>query len=440
MLERVPPHDEPAERAVLAAMLLDDRAAEVSVDGLTVDDFYLPRHQIVFKLFRDLFEQSAQVDFVVAGRELSKRDLVERVGGLEFLGQLAEDVVAPGNCEKYVRIVRELSTDRKLQDLGVRLHQLSGSEALEYAEQQLAEIAASHAGAGDPVELQMLADQVAHDALNGEPRETYGPPFGFAGREFDDLTGGAIPGTYWVVAARTSMGKSTFVAALARSLRRTSPDAGSPLIISTEMTPAAMGVEALASEAGVHSRGLKRRNLTATQRANVSAIVDTRSLEGLFVHEMAGRTVGAVRAVAKRHRARHGLPLLVIDLASKLKGTGKTRYEQMSSVSQGLHELKSDLNTCIIATVQVSRGVMLNGSKRPELHHLKDSGSWEEDSDKVLLLHRPGYYGEDDHRTEIIQAKDRLNYGGVRSIYVEYKPGVGRFEGTGDDTEQGLFI
>ena len=224
------------------------------------------------------------------------------------------------------------------------------------------------------------------------------------------------------------MGKSTFVTALARSIRRTSPKAGAPLIISTEMTPEAVSVEMLASEAGVHSRGLKRRNLTQRQKESVSGVVEHKGLSGIYVHEMPGKSVGAVRAVAKRHKARHGLPLLVVDLASKLKAPGKSKYEQLSAVSQGLHELKSDLDTCVVATVQINRGVMLNGDKRPELYHLKDTGSWEEDADKVILLHRPDYYGETDQRTEIIQAKDRMNFGGVRSIYVEYKPGTGRFE------------
>jgi len=424
--EALPPHSMQAESAILGAMLSQPRAAEIACDEMHPADFYVPGHRGLFGVMAALIERGKNIEPALVQMEARECNVAVDVGALY------EQPDTAANIEEYCRRVKDFARRRDLLELGMKLqarcHSGNAEELAALAEGVIGDVWARLRGVNDSGGwLEDGAKKIAESALSGKARACQGMPFGFCGSAFDDLTGGAVPGSYWVLAGRASMGKSTFAAALCRSLRQTNPDAGCPLYVTTEMSFDQMCLQSLASEAGVHSKALTKRNLTSNQRSQIEWVFEQRRLEGIAVQDLTGKTVGAVRAAAKRHKAKHGLPLLVVDLAGKLKGSGGDRREILNSISQGLHELKADLNTCIIATVQINRSVMHDTDKRPHLHHLKDSGCWEEDADKVILLHRPGYYGADDKRTEVIQAKDRLNIGGVDSIYVQYRQAIGQF-------------
>lgn len=178
-----------------------------------------------------------------------------------------------------------------------------------------------------------------------------------------------------------------------------------PLIISTEMTAVGIARSSLAVTAGVHTAGLLKSNLGSLQSEKVQGVISNRELAGVKVVYLGGPSIAQIRAVAKRQQRRFGLPLLIIDLASKIRAPGKDDYERLTAVSAGIAQLKGELGTCIIAAVQINRAAQMNDKRRPELVNLKATGSWEEVADRVLLLHRPSYYGDMDNRTEIIQAK-----------------------------------
>jgi len=362
--DRLPPHNADAEDSILGAMLTERVAADIAVADMRPSDFYQPRAKVLFQMFSEMYEKDPELDITLVQAEADRRGISERYPG-NSVGNYLEHVPDPANVEKYCRLVREAAVRRALLEFGNKLQERVFSDELKevctFAESQCAEITAKRDGQySEPVSLHDLARVIADDALNNEPRTTYGLPFGFCGRCLDDLTGGCIPETYWVLAGRTSMGKTTLINSIALSFAQTNPDEGKPLILTTEMSEQAISYQALGARAGVHTKGLLYRNLTADQRSSVLDVIRTRELEGVYVQNMAGKTVGGVRAVAKRHKAKHGLPLMIIDLASKLKASGKERREILTNVSQGLHELKTELKTCIIATVQINRSVFMN--------------------------------------------------------------------------------
>lgn len=438
--ERVPPQDQAAERGVLGSMMCDERAAEVADEALTPEDFYSPVNAILFKLFREVIrtQSASHLDQIILKSEIDSRGLTDRVGGVNYLLQLVQDTPTAANVERYIRILKERALERKLilhAHLIVSKVQTPGelkpSEILGQVEQDLYGLVAEAKGVSqEPVNLQDLADQIAHAALNDQ-RPRPGLKIGIADGAIDDMLGslGLEPNQLIVVAARTSVGKTTFVLNTAMGIRRENPDIGSPLIISTEVSQWNMARTCLAACTGLHTRALALCNLTETQKLAVEKAIQNRPIDGVHAAYCPGKTIAQIRAMAKRHQARYGLPLLVIDLAGKLKGEGESEREQLSSISAGLGELKAELNTTVIACVQINRSVFASEDRRPELHHLKGSGAWEEDADMVWFLSRPGQSdpGSADPRTEIRIAKDRDHDRCNKSCWIEWKTATGQY-------------
>ncbi|MCW8129262.1 MAG: hypothetical protein KIS92_02670 [Planctomycetota bacterium] len=438
--ERVPPHDRRAERGVLGAMLCDGRSAQIADEDLVHEDFYDLANQRLFKLFHDLIQEGHDdMDLIVVEAEMVKRRVYEHIGGNQYLRQLVYDTPTAANIERYIRIVKEFSLKRRLMNLAHNLVKQvvntapdsSAKEILEEAEQKVYDLAAQFKGVNDePSNLQVLADEIAHNALN-DIRPRPGLQLGMAEGAIDDLLGGLglEPFTYIVLAARTSTGKTTFCSNVAMKLRANNIDSGCPLIVSTEASQYSIARQCLAAATGIHTRALSLCNLTDNQKAAVEKSVLAKPLDGIYSIYCPGKTIAQIRAIAKRHKAYHGLPLMIVDLAGKLKGKGEKEYDRLSYISAGLSELKAELETTIIACVQISRGVFQSEDRRPELQHLKGSGGWEEDADMVWFLHRPAHVSKStDPRTEVICAKDREHGDRAnKSVWIEWKAASGQY-------------
>ena len=427
----IPPHDEESERAALGSMLMGREIVEIAADGLCVDDLYLPRHRLAFKVMAGMFARGAEIDEITAVSECSTLGVLDEIGGRDFWGRLQNGAM-PSSIETYIAAVQRETERRKLfllqQSLATSLrHNASADEMLTAAHGVLDGIEAHRAKLHDvPVDMHVLAGPVARDAVDGASRHTWGLACGIADGRLDDRTGGIQAGGYVILAGRASMGKSTFAYTVARGVRRCNPTAGAPLIVTNEMLPEAVARASLASEAGVHPMQLLRRTLGQEQRERVVNVMRDRKLAGVSVVHLPGATVSQVKALATQHQREHGLPLLVIDLAGRMKSPGEKEYDQLKAISNGLQTLAGTLKTCILACVQVGRAALLNGDKRPGLHDLKGCGSWEEDADQVLFLHRPAYFGGKDNRTEVILAKDRVS-GNVGSVWMRFDSNAGQY-------------
>jgi replicative DNA helicase len=427
----IPPHDADSEVGALGAMLMERSCAEIVTEELTPADFYVPAHRALYRIMMEMFNGGQELDEITVVSEATRRGVLDDCGVRVLIGSLITKA-SPTSVETYTHAIRERAEQRQLWELAQLVSRMGHEHAT--PDEILAKVHAVADGIeqrraklnADAVDLHALAVNVAKDALEGEARDTWGLPTGIAGGALDARIGGIQAGTYVVLAGRASMGKSTFAYAIARGVRRCNPAAGIPLIISNEMLPEAVARASLASEAGIHPAQLLSRKLGSEQRARVQAVIDRKRLAGVSVVHLAGATVPQVKALATRHQREHGLPLLVVDLAGRLHAPGDSEYLQLKNVSRGLQALAGVLRTCILACVQVSRGAMMNTDKRPDLKDLKGCGSWEEDADQVVFLHRPAYYGGKDHRTEIILAKDRI-VGNTGSTWIRYDRNAGQY-------------
>lgn len=424
-MDSCPKFDERLESSVIGSCLIAPEACEVALQMLKPIDFYKQEYQAAFKAIGELYGSGQAPDEVLLARSLgdSYRDVI---------GRTIAHCPSAANVESYCEAVRSLALTRALQELSLQIQK--GVERNEKPEEIIStfgkeadRMQARLAGKeSEPQNVAVLAKSIAGNL--GEARQFSGLACGVGDGIVDALVDGWEPSTYTILAARTSMGKSTTALAILRGIYQLNPGAGAPLIISTEMSERALARKDLACAAGLSSRDLKRSNLDMGQKLRIRDAIKNGRLDGVYVASMGGASVEQVRAVARSHKRKHGLPVLLIDLAQQLGSPLKEKdpVAHCSYVSGQLSQLKTELDCAIIACVQINRSVVNEDGKRPGLHNLKGSGSFEEDPDKVLLLHRPSYYGDADKRTEVILAKDRES-GETGSCWISYDKSTGRF-------------
>lgn len=418
-------HDEKAERAVIGACLIGGpEVCDVALGMLKERDFYNGLSRTAFSRICAAVGGGRPADEVsLAGGDSSFGD---------FLFRCTRDCPSAANIESYCETVRSLSLSRALQELSLRIQQ--GVDRNEKPEEILAtfgketdRMQARLAGReSEPVEVSVLAKRITGEL--GPATRFSGLPCGLGDGVLDVLTDGWERGTYTVLAARTSLGKSTAAMAIARGVRRLNPQEGCPLIINTEMSEKALARKDLACVAGISAKELKHSNLDRFQKQRIVDVVKSGEMNGVFLTSMPGASIDSVRAIAKRHARKHGLPIIVIDLLQQLGSPFKEKdpTQHLSYLSGQMGQLAIDLNCAVLVCHQVNRSVAQEEDRRPGLTHLKGSGSMEEDPSKVIFIHRPGYWGQMDNRTEFILAKDR-DLGNVGSCFVQYDKSTGRF-------------
>jgi replicative DNA helicase len=435
LAEQIPPYDTEAENSILSAIIFDPATADIALTSISEEDLYLPRSRVIFGHCRKMWEIGTRIDELTLSVELNRTGSLGAIGGREELGRIVMQGNA-ANVEDYCAIVREYAERRKLLQLSTWLLEHAKhnnlDECMEKATNELDGLMARRCGVSDsPEDLHKIAEPLAKEVLTQPEREYWGLQCGVGDGEIDRLVGGFEAPKYCVVSGRASMGKSTLALHIAMGIRKKQPEAGCPLIISTELPKKLIGRAALGSAAGVHTEGLLKRNLGEGQKEAVANVIRNKTLEGVKVVYMAAPTVSQIKAVAQQHQRKFGLPLLVIDLADKIRSEGRDEYTQLSNTSRSISTLKKDLHTVVLATVQISRAALQQDNKRPDVEFLKGTGSWEQDADMILLLHRPSYYKKDgttpDGRTEIICGKDNVCNRRGDSVWIEYKKGWGRY-------------
>jgi replicative DNA helicase len=380
----VPPHNEEAEASVLGAILLTEQALDgVLLEvGLRANDFYRPRHQLIFQAMIRLKEKAAPeaVDALTVSEDLRRSGDLEKAGGEGYLHSLPTVVPAVGAVLDYARIVKEhsllrsiLSATREIQD-DVAAHRGEARQMIERAEAVLFKIGHD----GGTSEMRSL-EAILHDEIDKleELSKTdvglTGTPSGFA--DLDALTGGFQPGNLIVLAARPSMGKS---AAATNIAEYAAVEAGVPVaLFSLEMSETELAHRFLASQARVSSDDLRKGRVRAEKWPKVLKAVEKLARAPIFVDDSSDMSVLELRAKSRRLAARHGLGLVVVDYLQLMRPEGRpdsSRVEQIGQISRGLKILARELDVPVIAVSQLSRAVESRNPPVPMLSDLRESG------------------------------------------------------------------
>lgn len=444
LFDRVPPHDDRAEQAVLGGMLLSkDAVGEIS-QVLEPSDFYQPRHQMIYEAIITLFAGSQPVDPIVVASELRRREQLEKIGGSDYLATLVDSVPTAANAVNYADIVHQQAILRRVIMAGTQVAQLGydaegrdAEDIVNLAQAQIYQVGMGHVRQdyvpiGDVVMSAMDTLQSIQDGTVSR-----GVPTGF--REIDKSTQGLQPGQMIVVAGRPAMGKSTLGVDFARSAALHNDMA--TVIFSLEMSKLELAQRILAAETNIPLGVLRDpRQLTPQNWQQLNTCVSQIASKPLFLDDSPNMSLMEIRAKCRRLKQTNDLRLVVVDYLQLMSSdhSVESRQQEVSGFSRALKLLAKELEVPVVALSQLNRGVEARADRTPMLSDLRESGSIEQDADVVFLVNRPDVYNKDDRpgEADIIMAKHRN--GPTATFTLAFEGAMSRFRDLPQDYQQGL--
>jgi len=416
LFNKLPPHALEAEAALLGSIILDWRVTGEVLQIISgPEDFYKPAHSAIYEALIHLYDQYQSIDLVQLNQTLVDRDLLEHVGGLQYLVELAEQVPSAQSATHYARLVREKAIVRRLIDIaGGVLDDCYNSgqdaqELLDKAERDIFEIAENRSSS-DAQSLRELVEETLELIQDSDGRITSGVESGFF--ELDEMTNGLQPGEMIIVAARPSMGKTAFALNIAEHMALVSQ---SPVaVFSLEMSRQQLAQRLLCSKSGVDSNKVRKNMLSQQELAELQYASVALSEAPVYIDDTPGLTLLGLRARARRLASRHGIKAIFVDYLQLMSAPGsESRQQEVSVLSRGIKALARELKVPVVCLSQLNRAAENREGHRPRMSDLRESGSIEQDADVVMMLHREDYYhrGEegyvDNNIAEVILAKQR---------------------------------
>ena len=437
--ERTPPHDLAAEQCVLGGMLMSKDAISDVMEVIRPADHYRPAHQLVHEAILELYGRGEPADPVTVSDLLAKRGELARVGGGAYLHTLIASVPTAANAGYYARIVRERAILRRLVEVGTRIVQLGyagDGDADELVDRAQAEIygVTERRVSEDFLPLSEIMpgalDEI--EAIGSRGGVMTGVPTGFA--DLDALTNGLHAGQMVVIAARPAIGKSTLALDLARAAAVKHRMAA--VLFSLEMSRNEITMRLLSAEARVPLHAMRTGQMGEedwTRLARrMSEVVDA----PLFIDDSPNMSMMEIRSKCRRLKQRHDLRMVIVDYLQLMSSPRRVenRQQEVSEMSRSLKLLAKEIDVPVVAISQLNRGPEQRNDKRPLLSDLRESGSIEQDSDVVILLHREDAYERESPRAgeaDFIVAKHRngptttvtVAFQGHYSRFVDMAPG-----------------
>jgi replicative DNA helicase len=407
------PYSQQAERAVLGAILLDNSAYNQAAALLLPEDFFEGSNRIIFLRMSEMAERSTAIDMVTLCDELIRHKELDAIGGAAYVSSLT-DGLPRLNIDHYVKIVKDRSLLRNLIATAntIVTKCWDGAEEaediLDAAESAVLSLASDRVRTGFADFKNVFQKNFSSlDALHDRGKRVTGIETGF--RQFDDMTRGLQPAELIIVAARPSMGKTSFALDVARhvAIHEKQPVG----LFSVEMSSGSLVLRLLCSEADVDSHKLQTGFASKDDWTKMAMALGRLADAPIFIDDTPGLSVMEMRAKARRLKQEHGLGLLVVDYMQLMTGREKeeNRTQEVSAISRGLKGLAKELNIPVMAISQLSRAPEARGGK-PRLSDLRESGQIEQDADVVAFLYREEMVNPTDDnrgRADLIIAKQR---------------------------------
>ena len=398
---RTLPHNLEAEKSVLGAILIHNEAFNHAAELIDSRDFFRDAHRRIFEKMIALSERGNAIDFVTLKEELSRAGELEEVGGPAYIASLADGVPRSANVEYYAKIVKEKSTLRNLiHSANKILTEAYQAEEepdliLDEAERAIFAIAEDRIRAGfTPLRDLVQGSFAAIEKLQQHKGMVTGVPTGFV--DLDEMTSGLQPSDLVLVAARPSMGKTSFVLNIAQHIG-TSTDM-TVGFFSLEMSKEQLFMRMLTGEARIDAHRFRSGYLNEKDYGRLSHALGTLAEARVFIDDTASIGVLEMRAKARRLKAEHGLNLLIIDYLQLMSGRGRfeSRQQEIAQISRSLKGLAKELQIPVVALSQLSRASETRSDHRPQLSDLRESGALEQDADVVMFIYREEQYRDAD--------------------------------------------
>ncbi len=389
-----------AEQATLGSILVEPGAATIAMGLLQEDDFYPEAHRLIFRAMQAAYQRNEPLDLISVAAELRSLNLLERVGGVEYLAALIETVPTAAHVGRYATLVAEKSVLRKLIRAGADIQALAYDnpaelgEVLDAAEQRIFEIAQRRSSSDFTRIGPLVVDTFEHfHLLERDPGFFSGVPTGLS--QFDKLTSGLQPGELIIVAARPSMGK-TSLAIANFALHAALQHEKAVGIFSLEMSRYQLAEMILCAHARVNSWRVRQGVVNQDQWRQIGTALNDLHELPIFIDDTPAIPILELRSKARRLKAQHDIDLIIVDYLQLASGglnySAESRHQEISIIARSLKSLARELQVPVVALSQLSRRVEQREDKRPILSDLAESGSIEAEADLVCFLFRPSYY------------------------------------------------
>ncbi len=432
--QRMLPNDLLAEQCTLGGMLLSQEAVAEVFEHVKGQDFYAPKHEIIFEAILQLYSKGEPTDVITVTDQLTKNGDLVKAGGADYLHTLTSIVPTAANAAFYAEIVQEKATLRRLVEVGTKIAQMGYTgegDVTELVNQAQSDVyGVSKAGVGeDYVPLFDSIEEAISEMEKAQKRggEMVGVPTGFS--ELDEMTHGLHPGQLVILAARPAVGKSTLALDIARhaAIKHNKP----VIFFSLEMGRAEIAMRMLSAESRIYLQNMRKGTLSDNDWSRIASVRGEINSAPLYIDDSPNMTLVEIRAKCRRLADRVGLQMIVIDYI-QLMTSGKkveSRQQEVSEFSRALKLLAKELEVPVIAISQLNRNSEKSENKKPELSHLRESGSLEQDADVVVLLHREDIADKEHARAgeaDLIVAKQRN--GPTGTVVVNFLGQFSKFE------------
>jgi len=435
-----------AERAVLGGLMLETHRFDTVIQVIKENDFDGKDHQIIFQSMSELIEENKPLDPLTVSEKLDNKNSLNKIGGKDYLIELATSTPSAANLEAYAEIIRQRSITRKLMKANSEISDLinnpqgkDGNALLDKAESMI--FALNDESSHNDQSLQSMKELIPstmdrlHEMSN-KAGGLIGSSTGF--KDLDNKLQGIQDGDLIVVAGRPSMGKTSLAMNIAENVLLEKDNDGAVLIFSLEMPGEALTTRMLSGMSKLNQQNVRSGMLKDNELKLLLSEGEKLKNLPLWIDDSSLLTPMELRAKARRlaRQEENGLSLIVVDYLQlmQLPTSTENRVNQISEISRSLKSLAKELNVPVIALSQLNRAVEQRPNKRPIMADLRDSGAIEQDADVILFIYRDEVYNEDSdqgNKAEIIIGKQRN--GPIGTINLTFLKEYTRFENFSSD-------
>jgi replicative DNA helicase len=387
----LPLRDLETEQSVIASCIAypDDR--QEILTRLKSEFFYSERHTLIFEAIDQLAAAGLEPDLRSIAKQLLDSENLEKAGGGTYLSELLDNIPPSVNINHHIEILQNLALKRALVTVGNAIMKMgsdknagSGLECLDKAMQLLIDLASTgtidrNISIADSI-LE-VSEQIQQAFENGG--KVRGIETGFY--DLDDLINGLNRGSLYLIAARTSEGKSAFAGNIARNVA----GRGHPVqIFSLEMTHADLSSRLLSAESKLKFSKLLRGDLDQNEWQCISNAACVFDDMPLYINDTAGLSDLDLMRLARKSKAQRGIELIIVDYLQLMRGQHpENKVQDISDISRTLKIIAKDLQIPVIALSQLNRNIEHRQDKTPQLSDLRDSGQLEQDADVIAFIH-----------------------------------------------------
>ncbi|WP_420788392.1 replicative DNA helicase [Vibrio alginolyticus] len=437
---KVPPHSLEAEQSVIGGLLLDNERWDTVAERVVSSDFYSRPHRLIFEGVKTILEAGKPLDLITLSEYLERHELLEDVGGFAYLADLAKNTPSAANINAYADIVAERAIVRgligvanEIADAGYDPQGRSSEDLIDMAESKVFAIAESRTSENEgPQNVDNILEKTLEriELLYKTPQDgVTGVDTGFT--DLNKKTAGLQGSDLVIVAARPSMGKTTFAMNLCENaaMQQEKP----VLIFSLEMPAEQLMMRMLASLSRVDQTKIRTGQLDDEDWARISSTMGIlMQKKNMYIDDSSGLTPTEVRSRARRIAREHGgLSMIMVDYLQLMRVPSLTdnRTLEIAEISRSLKALAKELNVPVVALSQLNRSLEQRADKRPVNSDLRESGSIEQDADLIMFIYRDEVYHPDSPykgTAEIIIGKQRN--GPIGSVRLTFQGQHSRFD------------